>query len=867
MRSFRRHWLWLALLIPLSLHCNGDAVSRALKALEKGKYQQVEKLISKSLDKHPLNPGAYFVWSKLYLDPSFTRYNLDSAHYFIELALAQTNIPDSVESWPLEKSSLVNQQLQHQKASIDSLAFSRAREVNSVAGYQHFIDLYQNSEQFLGAISARNQLAFNEAEAANTHQSYQQFIQTYPQAEQIPIATERYHRLLFESMTSGGRLQDYIHFWNENPRSPYRGRAEEQILQLSCLSHQSSAYQQFVQEYPKSSYTHQARAVLYHLDKTKVTSAGWKTDSLLTAFSMESKPLATTLENGRLGFMDVNGIIQIEPSFDSIPEYLHCSLLTDDFVPVKSREKWQLIARNGSTLWDEPFDDYQDLGSGYIKIRRGDLWGVIHKGNWSVLPQQYQDIRLLDIGLIAFKKNGLWGIASMLGRELLPPEHQEIIEEGPFLLLQRKKWAVLNQPKLINDYLRKQSPDYRFKDWEILSYDHIMVFGDGQEGVLDRNLNYKVPFSSHRIYEVDSASWWTKTAHGTLRFYGEALRSIPPDRYQDIITTDRYVGLNRSGQWRVMDWSLRPVDEVNYDSVAVLGKHFLLLFSKEHSDKVLFPGEKMVNIKNGQALKLVRGANQKIGFLQVSSSGGLREVYNWRGDYIYRTWYFEVQPLNAELMIIEQNGKQGVIDINGKQLLKARYNTITADEQRGLNLWDRKKFGYFHIASGQVIKPQYDNRLQALNQLYFMAEKDGKKGLVDLKNRSIIPFKYQEIQIWSDSVALVREDREYALYDFINEKFVYQQIKGWDWVTMGDHKSAIVRLNGGYGLLDNREGLVIEPIHRDIINIGTDEQPLLVTESRSSDTSTYQLTYYDQFFRIFKKLDITAEEHAKLWCF
>jgi len=58
----KKFYLLLFSLISLQLHCNGDPISKAIKALKKGKHQQVESVLNKSLLKNPINPGARYAW-------------------------------------------------------------------------------------------------------------------------------------------------------------------------------------------------------------------------------------------------------------------------------------------------------------------------------------------------------------------------------------------------------------------------------------------------------------------------------------------------------------------------------------------------------------------------------------------------------------------------------------------------------------------------------------------------------------------------------------------------------------------------------------------------------------------------------------
>ena len=225
----RKIYLLIITLILIQPNCFADPISKAIKALQKGKHQQVESILDKSLLKFPHNPGAHYAYSLLYFDSTYSYQNLDSAHTYIEQALLETELPDSLEVLPLEKADLTIDDLKSHKVLVDRQAFDRAVNLNTVEDFQFFIDFYGNAPQVANAISRRDILAFDVASNENTFASYKSFLDTYPDAYQVPIARERYDLLVFEAKTEDGKLNEYYKFLKDHPETPYRDQAEWQI--------------------------------------------------------------------------------------------------------------------------------------------------------------------------------------------------------------------------------------------------------------------------------------------------------------------------------------------------------------------------------------------------------------------------------------------------------------------------------------------------------------------------------------------------------------------------------------------------------------------------------------------------------------
>ena len=111
----------------------------------------------------------------------------------------------------------------------------------------------------------------------------------------------------------------------------------------------------------------------------------------------------------------------------------------------------------------------------------------------------------------------------MSGRLIVPIENELIQMEGDFILSKKGLWGVSTPDRIIQTFESDQQTVYEYDDWELITNDNLMVFSKDKEGILNHKLTSVIPLSSHQIHELDSADWYVKTAHGTIRFYGENL--------------------------------------------------------------------------------------------------------------------------------------------------------------------------------------------------------------------------------------------------------------------------------------------------------------------------------------------------------
>jgi hypothetical protein len=281
---------------------------------------------------------------------------------------------------------------------------------------------------------------------------------------------------------------------------------------------------------------------------------------------------------------------------------------------------------------------------------------------------------------------------------------------------------------------------------------------------------------------------------------------------------------------------------------------------------VLFQNGVMLELKDNDRLKLIRDADQSKGFLQVASKEGKRDIYDLDGNLIYQTWYYEVNPLTGELFIIEKNGLKGIVDLSGKVLLKPRYQAIVADSASHISLLHRSKFGYFN-PNGGLIRPQYESRLTTFSEDIMLSSKGNKKGLVNHQNETVLPFEYDQIHFWSDSLVFVKKGSEWQVTGLYDGEIKFDNITGVEWISGPTGQKAIIKTTEGYGLLDSKAEMLLNPGFNDIINLGTDEEPVFFTEKYIPEADYYVVIYYNQEMEVIRKQVFDSGNYDQVYCF
>ena len=223
------------------------------------------------------------------------------------------------------------------------------------------------------------------------------------------------------------------------------------------------------------------------------------------------------------------------------------------------------------------------------------------------------------------------------------------------------------------------------------------------------------------------------------------------------------------------------------------------------------------------------------------------KVINEKGEEIY-TEYENIEPLRLKNILSDlmyekstlkysQNGKYGIIDINGKKITNAIYDEIDTLQTKEGELLVKKdgKYGVINIKGATLVKPQYD-KIEADK---FYEEESGYKksgyivsktteegyryGYVNLEGKEIIEVIYNDLyritEINSDDIYVIcAENGKYGLLK--NDKQIISN--EYQSLIYNESNNTITALKGKkYGVI-SIEGKVIVPFEYKQIDITGD---------------------------------------------
>ena len=176
-------------------------------------------------------------------------------------------------------------------------------------------------------------------------------------------------------------------------------------------------------------------------------------------------------------------------------------------------------------------------------------------------------------------------------------------------------------------------------------------------------------------------------------------------------------------------------------------------------------------------------------------------------------WYEE------NVLKVEKNGKYGLIDLLGKELLPVEYDEITVLDgiENSILIKKDDKIGLVNDAGSIIIECNYKEIKNIGNTYkdgYITIDEQGKYGVVSATKKQILENKYEEIEQKAlKEYYLIKEDGKEKL---INSKGEVIIENGFDEIKSATTNGIIFTKNNLYGEMDTSGEIILETIYQDL---------------------------------------------------
>lgn len=259
-----------------------------------------------------------------------------------------------------------------------------------------------------------------------------------------------------------------------------------------------------------------------------------------------------------------------------------------------------------------------------------------------------------------------------------------------------------------------------------------------------------------------------------------------------------YFALYSANKWGV----------INQDGEEIIAPSYQEMIVIPNREKDVFICTYNINEETGTyQTKVLNSKNEQI-FTEYEQIEALENI-----DENDNVWYEE------KILKIKQNGKYGLIDFNGKQLLPAEYDEIAVLNGIENSILIKKdgKIGLANDSGSIIIEPQYaeiKNLGDTYKNGYITVSEDGKYGVISTTKKQILENKYDEIaQIYLGEYYIVKESGKQKLIDSKGNTIVEN---GFDEIKSATQKGIIFVKENLYGEMNTSGEITIEAKYQDL---------------------------------------------------
>ena len=175
----------------------------------------------------------------------------------------------------------------------------------------------------------------------------------------------------------------------------------------------------------------------------------------------------------------------------------------------------------------------------------------------------------------------------------------------------------------------------------------------------------------------------------------------------------------------------------------------------------------------------------KRSFEYLGKAYSWQTIIDYQGNEIINFANKSVEDItpNGKVIFRDEDDKYGVIDLDGKIIIPAKYRLIERvlhqvidDNKELFKIYNKGKYGIIDEFANIYISCKYDelNEIKSKNSLCIA--KIGKKyGIIDIKEQILVPFKYRNIYILSPDYFMAQMSNKWGLYTYNNHEIISPQ--------------------------------------------------------------------------------------------
>ena len=837
---------------------------RATALIDKNKTEEAYELLNKALDKDSLAPAEKYVLAGLFFKPDYVNANLDSAYYYILKAIIAYNNTEFKLQTRLANNGFDSISFAQLKEEIEAAGFLRAKEGGNEQDYIDFLLAFPTSIHADSAVILRNIEAFTIAEKKNTYQSYKQFFDIYPQAMEANEARKRYEKLLFENKTVDGKLYAFQQFLKNYPDTWHRREAEQQIYNIITGRNTVTAYNKFVDLYPRSFLKEQAILAQYSLlidsqQEAFLNSGSFtshQVDSINLMNKLNQQLLVPIIHNGTYQLINTGNNVVMD-QLVNISDVSKCSNEITSPILAKIKEGKVLMNLNGDVLARGEIEYLVDEGMGMMKIVTSENHYFMHISGFRTNKNYFTNA--FQVGpYIAYMGNTKWGLESITGIPLLEPKYDSISRFHDNIILNKgKKWEIFPTSKFYplldgGEVEIKLSLDHIIS----LSEDYLLLEVGKKSALMNRAGHIIVPMEEQSIELVEGG------------FFIDRVDSLLDSR----ISNRWYYDISFNENWTVGD--RHKTKDVYYQGQfmmrapeAILVGLSAALITLADSTFCFFNDTTKILLSDKELIVPIgrMGQNSSVRHFIYTNKKSKKIVYNSAGQLVDVGRFDKLIDIGDEYILSHFKKSYNLLNDSGKVVLKGIDAATSLDNGYILYL-SNKQFGLFKESDSTLITAKYDRPLISYSDSLFMPVIENMYGILNRHDSLLVAANYSEIRYLNDTIAILNSNFRWVFWDIRNRKSLLDNVSDYWLQEAGGQKVFKVFKGIGYGIWTPEKGVILNSTYSEIGILSKGDEVVYIAEKWVEEADIVIMLYYDNLGKLFRKEVLSTSEYEDLTC-
>lgn len=811
-------------------------LDRIRRSLDKMEFEKAAELLGKAQAKEPNNPGIDYLSAVLFSTDAYGKFNLDTARTLIASAIKNFDLAEEELLEDLQEDEITIKVATKLKEEIRDRIYTNMLSQLSVEKAEEFMLIYSQSPYEGLLIYKRDSIVFDRVRKNDELGIYENFLARYSSTEFREVAEKRIDELRYQVLMHSGDLHDYYEFSKKYPNTKFRNEIEQYVFTAATADHSKKSYLDFMDFASNPNLNKRAGDILYYLLGGRDLSFNHPLrDSLVKVSEKTGLQLFPALEMGKFGFHSHEGKLIVPYEFENVDEVYKCELTSDEWLFVEGKNGGRIINKSGAVLV-EGVEEYEDLGAGVAKVKLQSKWYLYHKSGFRIVDEAIEDAGVLKERWIKVNRGGKWALISYSGFEITNYRFDEIYLEANYWVFERGGLKAVYTEDLIAERIHKGGLDleFKFEDLELISDSMLIGFRDDRECMLDEDLQFLIPWG---VYEInpDPSGWYLRTPEG-YRLYDHSENDVMNKTHPYLETNRNWLALKGEKDWILLSRGQNIEPARGYDSLRLINEFCVFAVTHEIQE-LIFPGEVSISIDSTSEVKTFFNRPE---YLLIDSEDA-KTILDSAGRAILKGSFDEITFFNDSLLRVKKEGKNGLLNLKGVELVDISFDVI--DESDGLVLCLQDgKIGCVDLSNGVVISPISETRIERIGENYLVKSEE-KYGLVDSLEVSVLSYSFDEIRYWNDTSYLTRNEEEWS---FLNkrEEQIGESFGFLSEVVSNEKESIWKFVRGGkYGLLSNQNGFLLNPEFTDIFNIGDENEPIFFADQHLDKAGYHVVSY------------------------